>query len=273
MGLLGAVVGATSQMHSGPSYTASAIVQPEFRGSVTHEKATDMQPLDPSLLLVGQVQLIRSQPLPAGIAEQLFGEGSNATSPPGLAVTAVQWLLGLALERQNRFPDVSKPVSTADIALEQLKSKLTVTYIPRSYLIQVSYTAPTPEGAAAVANALTSEFIRSERRKRLSEQVAAAASTLASLSATYGDKHPNIARAKADLEAVQTLLRGLTQAAAPMSENELADTGMVVPARANLASVNHGLRTILLGLVVGLLLGLSWAVFRQRKRLWDIVLA
>lgn len=248
---------------SGPSYTSTAIVEPQFRGSASagQEKGTGMQPLDPSVLLVGQIQFIRSQPLPRAIAEHLFGEGSKAIPAPGMLGSAVRWLLG------------SKPASAAEVAHGQLRSRLAVSYIPRSYLIQVSYTAPTREGAAAVANAVSGEFVRSEHRKRLLERAAAAAGALASLSTTYGDRHPHMVRAKADLEAAQASLSEDTEATAPMSEQELAATGTVVPAQAHQALVDRGLRTVLFGLVMGLLIGLGWVVFRERERLRQIVSA
>jgi uncharacterized protein involved in exopolysaccharide biosynthesis len=83
------------------------------------------------------------------------------------------------------------------IAAELLKN-LKVSNDPRSMLIRISYTSPSPEQSARIANAFAEEYLRT--RIEL-----AARRRLMTLSATYGPKHPTVLKAKSDLDEV---LRG-----------------------------------------------------------------
>jgi uncharacterized protein involved in exopolysaccharide biosynthesis len=99
---------------------------------------------------------------------------------------------------------VSSPLERATA---RVKQRLTVANDPRSYLIAISFTAASPEEAAKVANAFAIEYVRAKTLQRLADAVATANSKFAQQSAIYGERHPSISQAKAELEAARMRLQ------------------------------------------------------------------
>ena len=94
-----------------------------------------------------------------------------------------------------------------DHAATQLLRGFSVSTDPRTYMIEVSYTARDPELAAVISNAFVTEFLRASRLQTLSLKRSLAATTLSQQLAIFGDKHPKAIKAKMQLAAADEQLK------------------------------------------------------------------
>ena len=107
-----------------------------------------------------------------------------------------------------------------DHAAEQLLRGLSVSTDPRTYMIEVSYTARDPALAVVITNAFVTEFLRASRLQTLSQQRSLAAATLSQQLAIFGDKHPKAIKAKMRLAAADEQLKQPAQRVARRDPQE-----------------------------------------------------
>jgi uncharacterized protein involved in exopolysaccharide biosynthesis len=192
------------------SYSSEALVYPNlFRG----EEGTKTMPLatiDGAALVSSEAQYIRSPFMVRSVIKRLALDRD-----PEFVTPSSDFLPGLNGVRAALLPEtvVSAPLERAATRVAQ---RLKVMNDTRSYLISVSFTAASPEKAAAVANAFALEYIRAKTMQSMGDAVTAAGRELTRQSAIYGEKHPSIVQAKTELEAARMRFK------AALNEPELA---------------------------------------------------
>lgn len=253
--LAAALLGMFAQMLAPRTYVATAIIQPELRGSEAIDKNTPVPNLEANMLLASQIQLIKSETMQRRVAEALTrqDETTQRMSTPSRILDVFRRLANV------------KSTTQVDRMAAQIKDRLIVSYVPGSYLIQILYTAPTQAEAARVANATAAEAIRSSRSKKLAERQAIAEANLRALSMTFGERHPQIVQARSDVESARAAVDAEKDAITLMSERDLAATGLVVPADAALAKRISRYGRFLMFVFLGLLGAIGTALFLERE--------
>ena len=241
-------------------YSAEALVQPDlFRGE-QDTKYTPLASIDGAALVSGEAQYIRSPSVVRIVIKRLGLDGD-----PEFVAARSEFVQGLSWVRSALLPEtvVSSPLERA---AARVARGLTVSTVPRSYLISVSYAAASPEKAAKVANAFAFEYVRAKTLQRLGDAVAAASRELARQSGIYGRKHPSILQLKTELEAARMRFQ------AAVDEPE-AITGKAAPSSAiTLAEPNptpsspKGIVILGLAFLSALVSGIGLALWLERRQ-------
>lgn len=254
----GLVLGLLIALAMGPSYTATAIIQPVL---VSETPAKGAQPpvLDAGTLLESEIQLIELQPLsdPATIAlNEKLPKGRGGRSISTILSEGVSGLSGM-LRSKGDGKAANPLASRSDIRLDVGVRK-------RTYLIELNLRASTPERAAAFANAVARQYAYNTELRQIRAHVSGAQQALAELKAAYGDRHPLVVRAESDLKRLQS-----EPDAAVLAASDMTDSVIAVPATAGGARMTSSYQTLALWGILGLLAALSYVLFKERKRLLD----
>ncbi len=228
----------------GPQYAATALVQLDLGSQDAPGHTPPTTAIDGGTLVETQTSLIESRAMARQVVERLGLDESESQSQ---IRTLIRNLIG-------HFNSAAGQ-SRVDVATERLMSNLKITSKPRSYLITVTHTAPTPQQAARVANAVVSEYMHYRAVQTLADRVAFAQRALTDLVGTYGVKHPMVMRAEANLALERSRIAAEEEKADLMSDRELAETGKVVPAQAITIPIGAKTSTILLLAFLGGLVG------------------
>ena len=245
-------------------YVASAVVQVDlgghdaaqfnFRGDVIASTTTPIS-IDAKVYVESFARLIQTEDVARRVVERL---GLDKVPPQHSFLHPLVSVIGKVLWGGS----VEQP-SPVDLATRRFMDNLTVTTDTKSYLITVTYTAPQPEQAARIANAVVSEGLRMQQIRTRADRLTTAQRALADLSATYGPKHPLIERTQEYLSRSQMLSQAEDLRAEPMSEVELFETGHVVPAHAY--TIRSGLKRafIIAFFLCGLISAIGSVLFRD----------
>lgn len=259
---LAPVLFGVGKLLAGAKFTATAVIQPDLRGQETSARAAPASSVDINTVVESQTRLIQSHAIARQVVKRL-GLDTIPASPslPSRVAGSIR-----------RLFNIDSP-SSVDLATAALVGNLSIRNERRSYLILISYTASTPTEAARIANTVASEFIHSSRVQKLADRYAFAERALADLASTYGEKHPLFLRAKNDVVLARDSLEREGSASAPMDEQELAATGLVVPAQAITIPSGISLSAVLLlGLLGGLILAIGLTLFLERAALREMFL-
>ena len=147
-----------------------------------------------------------------------------------------------------------------DLAVDALMRQVRVTAEPRSYLISVAVTAADPERAAKLANAVTAEYLRTQKLKELAETRSAAEHELADASYVYGPRHPSYLRALAKVEQLEAQIRTIGDASTTEDLIKLAAGFSLIPAHKVMKPSGPNISVVLaLAILAGLSLGICLA--------------
>jgi uncharacterized protein involved in exopolysaccharide biosynthesis len=242
------------------TYTAEAYIRGGFAASIAvakDDRDDDSRnapsiSLDLSRVIETQSRLMQSQDLARRVVQQL---GLEQLRPE---LSQSHWL-------PNPF-HVNAPSTQADEidrAAAQLLHGLSVTSDPRTYMIEVRYTARKPALADVIANAFVAEFLRSSRLQALSLQRSSAAAALSRQLAIFGDKHPRVIKAEMRLAAADDLLKKqLSESPSVILQNVGQNVTMATagPSKRSMPLVIGFL------FLVGLMVGISAALWLERRR-------
>jgi uncharacterized protein involved in exopolysaccharide biosynthesis len=237
-------------------YSAEALIYPNLFSS-GQDKAAAAASLDGATMVTGEARAIRSDVIMRAVATRL-GHDPMATRSRSWLKLPVDWFRAAWLpETLNHSP--------FDRAVGKLQNKLVVMNDTRSYVISVSFTAPSAEEAAEVVNAVVIEYLRDKIRQRTLSKLVSAEAELREQLAVYGQKHPKTLQAVAALDAERASLETATNSQ-DSDRYEIANDQNV-----KLAVPNHtptspkGFVIFGLSLLLGLLAGIGFAVWRDRK--------
>lgn len=180
-------------------YSADAVIQLDFAREDPARKTPPSAAMDAAILVEGEARLIRSAALARRVVTRLKLDEDPGYASLGLFARFLSVL---------RAPAAGAPSpSKIDLAARRLAQQLTVTNDNRSYLINISIMSNSPEWSAKLANAFAVEYLNDRVIQRLREAEAGARGALGDARATYGEKHPSVIQANAQLAAAEARTR------------------------------------------------------------------
>ena len=238
-------------------YSATALVYPNLF-SVEQAKLTPKGSIDASSLVTSEARLIVSDAiLQAVVARLKLDRKSEATGVGSWLPGVTRWIRGLILpETRNHSP--------FDRQVALLRNHVDVAKDTRSYLISISFTARSPEEAAAVVNTIALEYVRDKNILRSQGVVAVAEAELQRQLSINGEKHPKVLQSVDGLETARAELNALLTAEGAAQETLAADEGVKLAIPNRTPTSPKGFVILGLSLTVSLLAGVGLAVWRDR---------
>jgi uncharacterized protein involved in exopolysaccharide biosynthesis len=237
-------------------YSAEALIYPNLF-SREQGKVTALATVDAAALVTGEARLIRSEAFLRAVAKRL-GQDPEATKSRSWAARSLDWVRATLLPEMRNY-------SPFDRTIAMLRNKVDVMNDARSYLISVSFTAPSADEAARVVNAFVIEYLRDKAIQRQLDRINSAEAELRQQRAVYGDKHPKTSQAVAELDAA----RAAFEAAVNPQDGDQSE--IVSDQRVTLAVPNEkptspkGFVIFGLSLLSGSLAGIGLAIRLERK--------
>lgn len=257
--VLGTLWGLGSIVMLPKQYNAEAVITLDFAAARAAAGAAAAAPaanLDAGILVEGEARLIRSPMMTRRVAQRLKLDEDPAYTSTGL--------LSQILRAFNPPADNAPTISKADIAAQKLARQIRVTNDTRAYLINIAIPSNSPEWSAKLANAFATEYMLHRSIQHLQGQEAAARQALQDARAIYGEKHPTVIQAKAQLDAIETRMRveqgkSYEEVSPPTGVSFLAAEPVWVPAGPNPIALMG------MGVVGSLMAGLGLAIFLERR--------
>ncbi len=238
-------------------YSATALVYPNLF-SVEQAKLTPKGSIDASSLVTGEARLIVSDAILQAVVTRLKLDENPGVMGAGSWVSGItSWIRTLILpETRNHSP--------FDRQVALLRNRVDVAKDTRSYLISVSFTARSPDEAAAVVNAIALEYVRDKKILRGQSAVAAAEAELQRQLATNGERHPKVLQSVDGLESARAELNAILTTEDATQEALAADEGVKLAIPNRTPTSPKGFVILGLSFIVSLLAGVGLAVWRDR---------
>ena len=267
---LGSISTVLFKVHQGPSYTATALIQPDLR-EPSASGLTPAPPLvDAKMVIESQVKLLKSHSLARQVVERLNtagGRAANEIAAPGSVLRDVAASIPF-------FSNLSGPGPTAlDAKASSLIRLLSIGYSRQTYLIEVSYTSSSPAAAATIVNAVAGEFVKFHRLRERSYRHSNAKERLAQLSRQYGSGHPLVISAKADVASALAEVQEIERSTALLTAEDLSATGLIVPAQSSTVPSGNYRAAAMIGVVMGVVVTLALFFMRERKKIFTLLKA
>ncbi len=111
-----------------------------------------------------QLQVIVSDRIAFKVLEKLGGRGGGSIDPPkpGFAESIVRGVKDWLRSIPALFADAPGDVEPERVALAKLMSGLSVRRLGSSYVVEISYSSPTPQLSADIANAFAEAYVQDE---------------------------------------------------------------------------------------------------------------
>jgi uncharacterized protein involved in exopolysaccharide biosynthesis len=237
-------------------YSAEALIYPNLF-SQGQEKLVPLASIDAAAIVTGEARLIRSDAILRAVVKRL-GLDPVAARSDSWATQGLDWVRVMFLpETRNNSP--------LDRTIAMLRNKVAIMNDTRSYLISISFTAPSADLAARVVNAFAIEYVRDKDLQRRRDAVAAAEGELGRQLAIYGEKHAKVLQAAEALVAARASLRG---AMSPQDGGQGEVTSyesvkLAVPNRTPTSP--KGFVILGLSFLSALLAGIGLAIWRDRR--------
>jgi uncharacterized protein involved in exopolysaccharide biosynthesis len=237
-------------------YSAEALIYPDlFSGE--QGKTVALASVDAATIINGEARLIHSDAILRAVAKRLERDPVAANSD-SWARQGLDWVRSTLLpETRNHSP--------FDRTVAMLRNKVTVMNDTRSYLISISFTAPSADEAARVVNAFAIEYLRDKAIQRRQEIVNAAEAELARQLAVYGDKYPKTLQAAEGLNSARASLEAALspQEGGPDDLTNGQSVKLAVPNRTPTSP--RGFVILGLSLLSALVAGVGLAIWRDRR--------
>ena len=243
-------------------YSAEALIYPNLFSQ--QEKTVALASVDAAAIVTSEARLLRSDAVLRAVVQHL----GLTPMHPGLAPMDARWppwaKQGLDWVRVMFLPE-TRNASPLDRMVAMLRNKVTVMNDTRSYLISISFTAPSADEAARIVNAFAIEYLRDKNLQRRRDGVAAAEGELARQLANYGGTHPKVLQAAEELDAARAPLE------AAMSLQDGGQDEVTSDERVKLAVPNRtptspkGFVILGMSFLSALLAGIGLALWRDRR--------
>jgi Mrp family chromosome partitioning ATPase len=238
------------------SYTSEAVIQLDFAARAGTIQGAPGANIDAAILVEGEARLIRSPTLTRRVVSRLKLDEDPAYISTGM--------LAKVLRIVSPGPSNSPGISMADLAAKKLEKQVKVTNDARAYLINIAITSTSPEWSAKLANAFALEYLQHRSLLQLQQAEAAARNALQDARGIFGEKHPTVIQARAQLDAAEGRIRAeeakdYEEVTAPPGHSYLAAEPIWVPTAPN-PVVMLGI-----GIVGSLLAGIGLALFLERR--------
>ena len=241
-------------------YSAEALIYPNLfsrEQGKEQGKVIALATVDAAAFVTGEARLIRSEAFVRAVAKRL-GQDPESTKSRSWAAQSLDWLRATFLPETRNY-------SALDRMVARLRNKVDVMNDTRSYLISVSFTAPSADEAARVVNAFVIEYLREKIIQRRLDTANSAEAELRQQLAVYGDKHPKTLQAMAELDAARAGLESAMNSQ-DGDQSEIANDQRVTLAVPNETPTSpKGLMIFGLSLLLGLLAAVGLAIRLDRK--------
>ena len=251
-------------------YSATALVVPKLFSSA-QEKSVARGTIEAVSIVSSEARLIRSDAILRAVAKRLARDPVDARSP-SWAAQGLEWVRVLFLPETSNY-------SPFDRTVAMLRNTVAVTNESRSYLISISFTAPSADEAARVVNAFAIEYAREKSKQSIRDMVTTAEAELVRQRALNGERHPKVLQAADELSAVRAALAAGENAEGDGQDTIVADEGVTLAIPNRTPTSPKGSVTLGLALILGFLSGVGMAVWRDRlglephRRLRDVLRA
>jgi uncharacterized protein involved in exopolysaccharide biosynthesis len=236
-------------------YSAEALIYPNLF-SRDQGKTVALASVDAASIVTSEARLIRSDAILRAVAKRL-GLDPVAKSH-SWATQGLDWVRAMLLpETRNHSP--------FDRAVAMLRNKVAVMNDTRSYLISISFTAPSADEAARVVNAFAIEYLRDKAVQRKLDAVNSAESELGRQLAVYGDKHPKTLLAAEGLDAARASLKAAMSPQDGGQDDVTSDESVKLAVPNRTPTSPKGFVILGLSLLSALLAGIGLAIWRDRK--------
>jgi uncharacterized protein involved in exopolysaccharide biosynthesis len=242
-------------------YTAEALIYPNLFSREQKNEQGKVVPLanvDAAAIVTGEARLLRSDAFLRVVAKRL-GQVPDATLPRSWAMQNFDWL------RATLLPE-TRSHSPFDRTVAMLRDKVAVMNDTRSYLIVISFTAPSADESARVVNAFVIQYVRDKAIQRQLDRVNSAEAALQQQMAVYGEKHPKALYATAELDAARVALEAVMN---PQDgeQGDIAGEQSVRMAVPNQTPTSpNGFVILGLSFLSALLAGICLAIWLDRRR-------
>jgi uncharacterized protein involved in exopolysaccharide biosynthesis len=242
-------------------YTAEALIYPNLfsreQGKSEQEKMVALASVDAAAIVTGEARLLRSDAFLRAVARRL-GQAPGATMSIPWVTQGADWLRAMLLPETRNH-------STFDRTVAMLRNKVSVMNDARSYLISVSFAAPSPDEAARVVNAFVIQYLSDKAVQRGLERVGSAEAELQHQLAIYGDKHPKAVHAVAERNAARAAFEAELNPQGG-DRGEIASDQSVTLAVPNQTPTSpNGFVILALSFVSALLAGIVLAIWLDRR--------
>jgi uncharacterized protein involved in exopolysaccharide biosynthesis len=237
-------------------YSAEALIYPNLF-SREQGKTVALASVDAASIITSEARLIHSDAILRAVVKRL-GLDPVTTKSDSWATQGLDWVRAMFLPETRNY-------SPFDRAVAMLRSQVAVMNDTRSYLISISFTAPSPDDAARVVNAFAIEYLRDKAIQRWVDAVNLAEAELGRQLAVYGDKHPKTLQAAEGLNEARAALE------AEMSPQDASQDRVTIDQSVKLAVPNRtptspkGFLILGLSFLSALLAGIGLAVWSDHR--------
>ncbi len=237
-------------------YSAEALIYPNLF-SREQEKAVALASVDAASIVSSEARLIRSDAILRAVVKRL-GLDPVAAKSQSWATQGLDWVRARLLpETRNHSP--------FDRAVAMLRDKVAVMNDTRSYLISISFTAPSADEAARVVNAFAIEYLRDKELQRRRDGAAAAEHELGRQLAIYGEKHPKVLQAAEGLDAARASLKAAMSPQDGGQDEVTSDETVKLAVPNRTPTSPKGFVILGLSFLSALLAGVGLAIWRDRR--------
>jgi uncharacterized protein involved in exopolysaccharide biosynthesis len=236
-------------------YSAEALIYPNLLSE--QGKAVALASVDAAAVVTGEARLIRSEAFLRAVAKRL-GQDPNITNSRSWATQSLDWLRATLLpETRNHSP--------FDRLVSMLRNKVAVMNDTRSYLISVSFTAPSPYEAARVVNGFVIQYLRDKDIQRRLDRLNFAEAELRHQLAVYGDKHPKASRAAAEFDATRAAFEAAMNRQDAGQDDIASDPSVKLALPNRTPTSPNGFVILGLSFLSALLAGIGMAIWLDRR--------
>jgi uncharacterized protein involved in exopolysaccharide biosynthesis len=237
-------------------YSAEALIYPNLF-SREQGRVVALASVDAAAIVTSEARLIRSDAILRAVAKRL-GLNPVAADSHLWATQGLDWVRAMFLpETRNHSP--------FDRTVAMLRNKVAVTNDTRSYLISISFTAPSADEAARVVNAFAIEYLRDKAVQRKLEIVNSAEGELGRQLAVYGDKHPKSLQAMEGLDAARASLKAAMSPQDGGQDEVTSDESVKLAVPNRTPTSPKGFVILGLSFLSALLAGIGLAIWRDRR--------
>ena len=243
-------------------YTAEALIYPDlFSREQRNEqdKVVALASVDAAAIVTGEARLLRSDAFLRAVAKRLGQVHDGALLPQSWAMQNLDWL------RATLLPE-TRSHSPFEHTVAMLRNKVAVMNDTRSYLISISFTAPSPDEAARVVNAFVIQYLRDKAIQRQLDRVNSAETVLQQQMAVYGEKHPKALHAAAERDAARAALEAVMNPQDGDQGDIAGDQSVRVAVPNQTPTSPNGFMILGLSFLSALLAGICLAIWLDRRR-------
>jgi uncharacterized protein involved in exopolysaccharide biosynthesis len=236
-------------------YTAEALIYPNL---FSREQGTvALASVDGAAIVTSEARLIRSDAILRAVVKRL-GLDPVATKSDSWATQ------GLDRVRAMFLPE-TRNNSQFDRTVAMLRNQVAVMNDARSYIISISFTAPSADEAVRVVNAFAIEYLRDKANQRRLDTVYSAEAELGRQLAVYGDKHPKTLQAAEGLNAARASLEAAMSPQDGGQDEVTSDQSVKLAVPNRTPTSPKGFVILGLSFLSALLAGIGLAIWSDRR--------